>query len=361
MEEHSANRSGGGRLTAMSGHFQPRCRPPVGLVRPVAVDPAGRSGPTRRQAQGRRWRRTTEGHYVPVDGTIDCFEQRVLEQSIRLPPGGAVTGRAALRLAGAAFFDGIAPDGRTPLPVPLVVPPTSRIRSTPESVVSREPLLADEMTLLHGIPATVPVRALFDEVRLLGAREGTVAVDMTAAAVLVSCRELGDYLDRHRRWRRSAVVEQALRYASEESASPGESRMRLLWVVDARLPRPLVNQPVFDDRGRLLGVADLLDPVAGVVGEYDGSSHRTARRHAADVGREHGMRQAGLEYFTVTGPDLGDAVRVVERMCCTRARALARPGRRGWTLEPPEGWVPFETAADRLDRRDWLRARDAGA
>jgi hypothetical protein len=331
-------------------------------VRPVVVDPAGRSGPTRRQAQGRRWRRTSEGHYVPVDGTPDCFEQRVLEQSVRLPPGGAVTGRAALRLAGAAFFDGLATDGRTPLAVPLVVPRSSRIRATPGSVVSREPLPADERIRLHGIPATVPVRALFDEVRLLGAREGTVAVDMTAAAVLVSCRELREYLDRHRTWRRSAVVEQTLRFASEESASPGETRMRLLWSVDAGLPPPLVNQPVFDHRGRLLGVADLLDPAAGVVGEYDGGSHRTAMRHAADVGREHGLRQAGLEYFTVTGPDLRDPARVVERMRSTRARALAHPRPPpGWTLEPPEGWRPFETAADRLDRRDWLRAIDAGA
>ena len=44
---------------------------------------------------------------------------------MRLPAVGAVTGWAACRLHGAAFFDGLAPDGVTPLPVPLAVGPVA--------------------------------------------------------------------------------------------------------------------------------------------------------------------------------------------------------------------------------------------
>src|SRR3954447_802486 len=67
----------------------------------------------------------------------------------------------------------------------------------------------------------------------------------------------------------------ALDLASEDSRSPNETRMRLVWVLDAGLPVPAVNQPVYDLDGRLLGVADLLDVAAGVVGEYDGEDHAT--------------------------------------------------------------------------------------
>ena len=38
-------------------------------------------------------------------------------------------------------------------------------------------------------------------------------------------------------------------------------------------PRPLCNVPVFDRFGQHIGTPDLLDPVAGVVGEYDGALH----------------------------------------------------------------------------------------
>ena len=56
--------------------------------------------------------------FVPVDADRGVVEQRVAEESGRLPAGGAVTGWAALRLHGANLLDGTS-DGRTPLPVPL--------------------------------------------------------------------------------------------------------------------------------------------------------------------------------------------------------------------------------------------------
>ncbi len=346
----------------MSGEFRPRCRPPHGLVRPVALDPTGRTGPTRGQARRSRWRRTTNGFYVPTAVTDDVVEQRVLEESVRLPPGGAVTGWAAARLHGAAYFDGLGRDGRSRLPVPLVVPSASGLRTLPGSVVGREPLSPAEATRVVGIPVTTPVRALFDEVRRVDdPREAVVALDMAAAAELVSLREMAAYLRGRRSWRRSRRVAWALDLASELSVSPGETRMRLVWVVDAGLPVPLVNQPVWDLGGRLLGVADLLDPVAGLVGEYDGATHRGAHRHANDVRREDLLRRAGLEYVTATGPDLGDRRALAERIRHARGRAPASSGPRGWTLEPPEGWWRTDTTADRLARRDWLRSQGVPA
>jgi hypothetical protein len=351
-----------GQAERVNGEFRPRCEPPRRLVRPVPLDPTGNVGPTRGQGRRGRWRRTTNGCYVPSTVTDDLVEQRILEQSVRLPRGGAVTGWAAARLHGGAFFDGVDRDGRTRLPVPLVVPPDRGLRALPGSTVCREPLAAEEVTTVAGLPVTTPVRAVFDEMRRVDdLREAVVALDMAAAAELVSLREISGYLARRRSWRRSRRVTSALGLASELSVSPGESRMRLVWVVDAGLPPPLVNQPVWDLGGRLLGVADVFDPDAGLVGEYDGATHRNAQRHAKDVRREDQFRRAGLEYAAVTGPDLDDRAMLADRLRQAHARALEQTRPRGWTLTPPAGWWRTDTAADRLARRDWLRSQGVPA
>jgi len=113
---------------------------------------------------------------------------------------------------------------------------------------------------------------------------------------------------------------------------------------------------VFTRQGRLLGVADLFDPVAGLVGEFDGADHRGARRHSRDVAREEGFRRAGLEVVTVTGPDLPRRQLVVDRLRSVRARARFLPEHeRAWTLVPPPEWDVPETLDEILARRAWMR------
>jgi hypothetical protein len=267
-----------------------------------------------------------------------------------------VTGWAALRLAGGNFFDGVGADGHTLAPVPLAVGQSEKIRSDGKASVSREPLTPEDVVQRHGIPCPRVSRALFDEMRRpVDWRESVVAMDMAAAADLVSVGRMQAFFSTHRRWRRARHVQRALQYASELSRSPNETRMRLVWVVDAGLPPPLVNREVFNRTGRPVGVADLLDPVDGVVGEYDGTDHRAARRHSRDVAREEDFRRLGLEYFKVTGPDLPRRARVVSRMLSTRSRARFSPAdERAWTLDAPAGWPAAETLDELLDRREWL-------
>ena len=115
--------------------------------------------------------------------------------------------------------------------------------------------------------------------------------------------------------------------------------MRLVWIIDAGLPPPVCNRPIFDLSGRLLGYPDLLDPLAGVVGEYDGADHLARDRRRSDAEREHLFRDHGLEYFELVRGDLQDTPRVVRRMHHTRARArFLPPDQRAWTLEPPPWW-----------------------
>ncbi len=345
-------------MEARGETWRPICRAPGKLTRPVRIDPSGVAGPTPGQSRGPRWRKTSHGFYVPSSVSDDVAEQRILEQSVRLPPHGAVTGWAACRLHGAAFFDGLERDGTTHRPVPLAIGPDCLIRQDRAVRISRDRLDESEVRTVQGIACAVLARGLFDEMRwAAGAREAVVAMDMASAAELVSINTMRAYVVRHPGWRGVGQARAALDLADENSMSPNETRMRLIWVLDAELPRPLVNQPVFDARGRLLGIADLLDPVAGVVGEYDGAAHRAGRRHRRDVMREDLFRRAGLEYFKVVGLDLADVGLVVDRMLTTRARAKFQPSdERAWTLLPPEDWYDSPFDAMNLDQRLEYRA-----
>ena len=324
-------------------------------MRPVPIDPSGVNGPTPGQARGPRWRKTTHGLYVPAAVDAGVPEQRILEQSARLLEGGAVTGWASLRLHGGTFFDGLTGDGRTRLPVPLNPGPGHQLAPDVECTVSRDRLYAAEVAVRQGIPCTVALRALFDEMRYApDVRAAVVSMDMASAAELVSLRMMAGYVEQHPAWTGVEQVRLALPLASERSLSPKETATRLIWVLDAGLPPPLCNVPVFTTNGRYVGRPDLLDLDAGVVGEFDGAEHRLGPRHTHDVEREDKFRRLGLEYFKITGLDLLDRGKVVDRMLATRRRAFFRPpAERAWTADPPAWWTPDPSLEHRIAERLW--------
>jgi hypothetical protein len=268
-------------------------------------------------------------------------EQRILEQARRLPTAGAVTAWASLRWRGATYFDGIEWSTGAPLAVPLLVGAAgANLRSNPHSSVSKEQFPPGELEVVAGVRCTSVARATFDEVRRVGSdREGAVVIDMVVAAQLLTLDQMAAYVETRYAWTGVPLVRRALALAVDGSRSPQESRMRLVWVLDAGLPTPLCNQPVFGRDGRLLGYPDLFDPEAGVVGEYDGADHLEQDRRRGDLGREQIFRNHGLEYFTVVRGDLRDRPLVVRRMLDARTRAHRRPaGERDWTLEAPSWW-----------------------
>jgi hypothetical protein len=276
--------------------------------------------------------------YVPafVDPTVP--EQRILEQAVRLR-GGAVTGWAACRMHGAAFFDGREPGGRTPVPVPLNCGPFHQIRRRPGDDLLRDMLYDAEVVLIAGVRCATVERATFDAMRFArNVREAVVALDMMCAAQLVTVDAMRAYISSHPIWTGVEQCRQAVELASAHSRSPQETRLRLVWVLDAGCRRPLVNRPVFDLSGNLLGIPDLLDPVAGVVGEYDGEDHRGAVRHSDDVTREGRFRDHHLEVCRVTSLDLRNRTLTVDRIHAAFRRAQP-PARRTWTLEAPAWWT----------------------
>lgn len=340
--------------------WDPVCETPTDLVVPVRVDLQGVLGPTPNQARGPRWRATSAGLFVPADTDSTVPEQRILEQSMRLRAGGAVTGWGGCRMHHAAFFDGLRRDGRTLIPVPLNCGPLHQIRKLPGDDLIRDLIRPWEIVLIAGVPCTVALRATFDAMRYArSVRGAVVALDMMAAAKRVSPRRMALYLSAKQGWEGIQQCRDAVPLADEHSRSPQESRLRLVWVLDALRPRPLVNPPLFDLNGRLLGYPDLIDPVAGVVGEYDGEDHRDVAQHSSDVDREGRFRDHGLEVFRVTGPDLRKVEPVVERIHSSYRRVKrVPPERRTWTLTPPPWWSPPESLDELLNRVDPLTDRD---
>lgn len=210
----------------------------------------------------------------------------------------------------------------------------SSLREASGCVVWRDRIEDDERVRRQGVACSTVHRALLHETDGCGAprrgrrrghgRGGRAHLDPTDAALP----------RRSPRSARTTLALRALDLADEHSRSPAESRLRLIWVLDARLPRPFCNRPVYSLDGRL--VPDLLDVEAGIVGEYDGADHRRRGRHASDVRREDLFRRHGLEYFKVVGPDLRDLGLVVDRMRATRQRAAWAPvAERRWTTQGP--------------------------
>ncbi|MDP9822248.1 hypothetical protein [Nocardioides massiliensis] len=330
-------------------HFVPRAPRPARLVRPVPVDPRGRDGPTRGAAQGPRWRRVGPAGYVPADVEL-TVEQRIAEEWCNLP-GSRVTGWAACRLWGAAFADGETAEGDH-LDVPLLLPRERSARRRSGRVVSRR--IVPEAhhasrwriaTLTPGMAAVEATAAIGDE------RERIVFLEMMFAAGATLPEWVSTALDAAPVRGRTSVG-QALATAGERSVSPNESRLRLVWTRDVGLAEPLVNQDLFDVHGRFLARVDLLDPVLGLVGEYDGAAHRSASRHHRDVAREADLRDAGLEVVRIVGGELTtEAGRAAAALQLRRGAQRASP--RGvearWSLTG--GRRPWLTACDHLRAR----------
>lgn len=280
-------------------------------------------------------------------------EQRIVEAgSLVLPGRGAVTGWAALRWLGGRWFDGSTVADTSGSPVELAL--RHDLRPRPGVLICEEQLRPDEVIVVDGLPITIPTRSVAFLMRhAADVRGATRAVAMAAYDDLVSIREMADYVGHAPRYGLSAwtgvpQARKAVLLANENAWSPQEVTMQLVWMLDAELPRPLLNQPVFDRLGRHVGTPDLLDLEAGVVGEYESTLHLEGARRANDVRREEAFRTVGLECFTMMAGDAGDLAETVGRMQAARRRARwLAPEERAWTIEPPPWWIPTVTVEQR--------------
>ena len=329
-----------------------------GRVWPSAVDPSGVSGPTRGRARGKAWRLSSYGQYVPADVDGTRVEQRIVEAAALLRGWGGVTGWAALRWLGGVWFNGLAEDGSTTLPVPLAAARNHPISEQPGVLVSNAGVPLHQVVRADGLRVTTPLRSLTFEMRRSGSVLGAArAFAMAAYNDLVSIDELVDFTERELNAKTGVgTVRAAIPFLTENAWSPMEPEMLHLWVVEARCPTPLFNVPIFGLDGRHIATPDLLDPVSGVAGEYDGSLHLVGAQRALDVGREGAVRRVGLELVTMVSGDRARPAGFIQRLhdAYARAERLAVSDRL-WTLEQPRWWTDTSTVAARRGLTDAQR------
>jgi hypothetical protein len=238
---------------------------------------------------------------------------------------------------GVRFLDGMR--GGVATPVLLNIGDgTGHIRKAPGVTLLRTRITDEELIQVRGIQVTTPVRTAFDGARLAPTLvEAVIFVDMMLAAGLLTGDELAAYLPEHRAvWKGVGQARRALALADPATKSPPETRLRLLWMLEAGLPRPLVNTPVFTLEGHLIGLPDILDPESATVGEYDGDQHRELAQHTSDNAREEDFEDHGLVVTRVTGMDLRQHQRTIQRLNRAWQRGMARDRRLDrWTLTAP--------------------------
>ena len=265
------------------------------------------------------------GFHVPASIDDTLVEQRILEQAT-IVPGAAITGWASLRWHGANLCTGLAGDGRTPIAVPLTGP--QQTRPGPGFRHRRTTIPPAELVVRHGLLCTTPLRAAADAMCDAATLVDAVIIgDIACSAGLVSLPDLRQHLTQRSRTPGLTRARKAVGFVSARVRSPGETRLRLIWRLDAGLPEPLCNWPILDLDGRWLGAPDLWCPRLGIYAEYDGAGHRTREEQATDASRDTLFADMGLEGLRVVGTDIANVDRVVSRIrsAITRAATSQRP------------------------------------
>lgn len=329
-----------------------------GVVLPVPADPLGVEGPTPWRARGPAWRTSSPGRFVPADVDAEAPAQRIVEAVAGARAGAAATGWAGLHWQGARYFSGS--NGRGGLvPVLLAIGDRGHLAARAGVRLCRDWLFDDDVIEVDGLPVTRAERSVCAAaVRARSLEEAVRVVDMAAVDDLASLTELRAYADRVRGRPGTRRLRAAIALGEENVWSPTEVTMRLRWLGRRRC-RLLCNPPIFDLDGRHLLTPDLLDPVAGVAGEYGGAVHDGLVPRRRDLDREELCRTLGIEVVSMVSTDLADLRSFEHRLDGAYRRAAGRSVRGHWTLAHPHWWVDTSTverrrALDERARRLWL-------
>jgi hypothetical protein len=216
--------------------------------------------------------------------------------------------------------------------VVVIADPASRVRFRDDARVMRSVVPADERCTPHGTPVTTVVRTAFDMARLLPFRSAVVGLDRLMHLGLLEPGELERLVDVRRGWVGVGEARKVADVIDAGSESPQESLLRLSWL-DCGLPRPSCNVVVRDVTGRFVARVDLIDPQAGVVGEYDGSWHAGAARRSDDARRQEELEGLGLTVLRATSTDMTvQGQRGFQSRLRAAYRRAASASTRSWIL-----------------------------
>ncbi len=200
-------------------------------------------------------------------------------------------------------------------------------------LVHRGKLQPEEVSVVHGIPATTPARTAFD----LGCRKGLttaiIRVDALANATGLAPVEVEKVAAGRKGARGIVQLRQVLDLMDGGAESPQETRTRLL-LIRAGLPKPTTQIVVRDDFGEPFARIDMgyEDCLVGV--EYDGPQHWTdPARRTADIDKYAELAPRGWRIVRVSSELLRYRERVVVRRVWDALRAACCPWLAGIRLD----------------------------
>ena len=177
-----------------------------------------------------------------------------------------VTGVAASALHGAEWID-------ADIDIELI----HRCPRPPAGIVARNERIAeDEITCVDGISVTTVARTALDLGRYQSRGQAIARLDALMRAAPFASEEVLLLAKRYRGARGVKRLKDAVPLVDGGAASPRETWLRLLYV-DAGLPPPRTQIPIFDVDGTLLRTVDMGWEEFKVLSEYDGDQHRTDR------------------------------------------------------------------------------------
>ena len=310
------------------------------VVRPREAAVLDEDGVAEHLLRTPRWERTARGLYVPA-GAGRTAAQRIVSAAALLPRDAVIGGWAAGHVHGADLLDGL-DHQREELDVDVLLPPGLHRLDVPGVAYRRASLGRGETTSVHDLQVTSLLRTAVDlACWATSLTEATVQLDLCLQAGL-SRAELTAGAPKGRRG--AVRARQAIDLARAGSRSPGETRLRLLYLDEGGSPAVLCNPTLLDAYGRFVAMPDLFDKEAGVALEYDGASwlgerpagHRDQRQHREDNVREEAMERLGVIVVRADATDLGQfRHQTAYRVRQARLEGLSRDRTRDrWFVRP---------------------------
>ena len=235
---------------------------------------------TRHELQ--RWYTTIyRGVYMPKSAKVS-LRDRAAAAWLASGRRGVIAGVAASALHHASWVD-------PTHPIEIV---GAKCRPQTGLIPRLERIADDEVTRAAGLPVTTRVRTAFDLGRHQSRPEALARLDALMWTQRFSRHAVGELADRYPHARGVRQLRELLPLVDGGADSPTESRTRL-WLIDAGMPIPQTQIPVF--RGRQpVAFLDMGWDEFKVAVEYDGDHHRKNRRqYVKDIHRIRMLEEMG--------------------------------------------------------------------
>jgi hypothetical protein len=279
------------------------------MAEPFIGSEAVSAGTLTKSQLATRFRRLYPDVYVARDAEIDAV---VRAQAGWLWTGrrGVAAGFAAAALHGSKWADDV-----------QVIELIHDNRRSPHGIrTHREPIDGDEIELVAGVPVTSPARTVLDFGCWYPTMTAVAGIDALARAAVIKAGDVELLVHKYKGRKGIAKARQAIDLLDAGAQSPKESWLRVV-LIQAGLPRPQTQIPVFDEVGDAIAYLDMGWQDVKVAVEYDGEQHRLDRRqYTWDVKRSELLQRLGWIVIRVVAGDR--PAEVVRRVRAALARRV---------------------------------------